>query len=387
MKEIAETYEDSIQDYISAKEPEVAFYSSVTGSLISEYGSLGAKYWRQNLESPVLFSSAVRSLLKDSPKDQVFVEIGPHSALQGPLRQIFKACSASNPHYASALVRNERGSKTILQCVGQLFIRGMSIDFTAMMPGRVLTDLPAYPWNHEAEYWDETRVARDWRLRRFSHHDILGSRITDGSGFEPTWRNMLRVEEVPWIRDHQIASDVIFPAAGYVAMAGEAVRQLTGMSDFTVRKVNIGSAFVISESTAAEVLTCLRPLRLTDSLDSAWYEFSISTCNGTSWTNHCSGQVHPGQLHEVKSMEPLEKLPRTVPSSRWYQAMRHVKLCYGPRFQGLQKISTGTIDTVAKATMHNEILPDESVYQVHPATIDTCIQLFSAAASRVSRVI
>lgn len=382
MKEIAETYEDAIQDYVSAKKPRVAFYSSVTGDLISESGLLDARYWRQNLESPVLFSSAVQSILKDGPNDRVFVEIGPHSALQGPLRQIFKACSASNPHYVSALVRNERSSKTILHCVGQLFIRGIPIDFTAMAPGKVLSDLPAYPWNHEAEYWDETRVSRDWRLRNFSHHDILGSRITDGSGLEPTWRNMLRIEEVPWIRDHQIASDIIFPAAGYVAMAGEAVRQLTGTPDFTVRNVTIGSAFVISESAATEVLTSLRPLRLTDSLDSTWYWFSVSTYNGTSWTKHCSGQVRPGRDHDLRAVEPHGKLPRDVASARWYQAMRQVKLCYEPRFQGLQNISTGTVDTVAKASMQNEILPDESVYQVHPSTIDICIQLFSAAASR-----
>jgi SAM-dependent methyltransferase len=382
VKEIGEAYENSIQGYISAKAPDVAFYSSVTGGLISENELPGASYWRQNMESPVLFSSAVQTLLDDSSGDQVFVEIGPHSALQGPLRQIFQARSDSSSHYVPAMVRNARSSKTILHCAGQLFMRGFPIDFTAMAPGRVLTDLPAYPWNHEVEYWDESRVSRDWRQRRFGHHDILGSRITDGSGLEPTWRNVLRAEEVPWIRDHQIASDVIFPAAGYVAMAGEAARQLTGTPDFTVRRVTIDSAFVISESAATEVVTSLRPLRLTDTTDSAWYEFSISCYNGTSWTRHCTGQVCPGQPRYSKAAEPRGKLPRDVSSARWYRIMRQVKLCYGPRFQRLQNISTGTVETVARATMHNELWPNEAVYQVHPSTIDACIQLFSAAAAR-----
>lgn len=291
MKDLGEAYENAIQYYISAKDPEVAFYSTVTGELISANELLSASYWRRNMESPVLFSSAAQSLLGNNSGDQVFVEIGPHSALQGSLRQIFQGRSESNSQYMSALVRNAPASKTMLQCVAQLFMRGFPIDFAAMAPGRVLTDLAAYPWNHDAEYWDESRVSRDWRLRKFGHHDILGSRITDGAGLEPTWRNVLRVDEVPWIRDHQIASDVIFPAAGYVAMAGEGVRQVTGTADFTVRRVVVNAAFVLGESAAGEIVTSLRPLRLTDTLDSAWYEFSISSHNGTSWTKHCSGQV------------------------------------------------------------------------------------------------
>lgn len=380
MNEIGEEYQARIQNLIKARKPGISFYSSVTGNIVDEDGFLGPAYWRRNLESPVLFSSAVKSLLEKTPGDHVFVEIGPHSALQGPLRQIFRACNLSNPFYISALVRNASCTQSILQCVGQLFIRGISIDFKAIASGKVLTDLPPYPWNHEAEYWDESRVSKDWRLRQYSHHDILGSRITDGSGLEPTWRNMLRTEEVPWIRDHQISSDVIFPGAGYIAMAGEAVRQLTNTEDFTVREVTIASAMVISESLASEILTSLRPLRLTNSLDSTWYEFSITSYNGSSWTKHCFGQVRPGPEHEQKA-KPHRQLLREVPSVKWYQAMRKIGLCYGPRFQGLDDISTDTNEMVATARMHNDLLPNEAVYTLHPSTIDLCIQLFSAAAS------
>lgn len=117
------------------------------------------------------------------------MEIGPHSALQDPLRQIFQTRSDSSSQYMPALVTNTSASRTMLQCVGQLFMLGLPINFATTSPGRVLTNLPAYPWNHEAEYWDESRVSRDWRLRKFGHHDVLGSRVTDGSGLEPTWRN------------------------------------------------------------------------------------------------------------------------------------------------------------------------------------------------------
>lgn len=380
MEAIGGDYEASIDQLINAKKPEAKFYSSVTGELVNQKGFLGPAYWRANLESPVKFSTAVSALLKDSSGDQVFIEIGPHSALQGPLRQIFKACNASSSTYCSALVRNTRSTQSILQCVGQLFIRGVPVDFSAMAPGSVLTDLKPYPWHHEAAYWDESRISKEWRLRKFPHHEILGSRITDGSGLEPIWRNMLRTEECPWVRDHQISSDIIFPGAGYIAMAGEAIRQLTGAEDFTVREVTFASAMVISESQATEIITSVRPLRLTDSADSVWHEFSITSYNGASWTKHCSGQVRPGPDHELKA-PALQALPRVVSSAKWYQAMRNVGLNYGPSFQGLDDICTGTTDMVAHASVSNAAHSGKGLYALHPSTIDMCVQLFSAAAS------
>ncbi|OKP09596.1 Lovastatin diketide synthase LovF [Penicillium subrubescens] len=380
MAEVGREYQAAIEDLIDAKKPEIKFFSSVTGELVNANGSLGPAYWRANLESTVRFSRAVMTLLKGSSGDQIFLEIGPHAALQGPLRQILKSCDARTLNYYTALVRNTSATLSILQCVGQLYVRGLPIDFKSMAPGRVLTDLRPYPWHHELEYWDESRISKDWRFRKYCHHEILGSRISDGSDLEPTWRNLLRMEECSWIRDHQVSSDIIFPGAGYIAMAGEAIRQLTSAEDFTVREVTLASAMVISESQNTELITSLRPLRLTNSLDSVWYEFSITSYNGASWTKHCFGQVRPGPEYDLKP-PGHQALPRNVSSAKWYQTMRSIGLKYGPRFQGLDEISTGTNQMVANASLSNELHADEGFYAMHPSTIDMCIQLFSAAAT------
>ena len=43
--------------------------------------------------------------------------------------------------------------------------------------------------------------------------------------FEPRWRNHLRLVESPWLEDRKVQDTVLFPAAGYLAMAMEAVYQ------------------------------------------------------------------------------------------------------------------------------------------------------------------
>lgn len=381
MVEIGEDYEALLRDKVFAQPPTVPFYSSVTGKLLAEHEDLGPAYWRSNLESPVLFSSSTQEIIKDQPNDPLFLEIGPHSALQGPLRQIFKATNAKNPTYISALARNNNATHTLLSAAGQLYLKDIPVNFEAVSPGIVLTDLPVYPWNHNTEYWDETRISREWRLRKFPHHDILGNRVTESSDVEPSWRNMIRLDEVSWIRDHQIAGDVVFPGAGYIAMVGEAIRQISGKADYTIRQMSLSAAMVLIESQATEVVTSLKPLRLTTSLDSAWYEFSIVSHNGTSWTKHCSGQVRGGYDHEPVAAT-IPQLPRLVAKPLWYHALRKVGLEYGPRFQGMADISTSTDSNTAVATIVDNKEAHESKFELHPSTIDLCIQLFAAAAAK-----
>jgi acyl transferase domain-containing protein len=74
---IGKAYESSLDSLVAAGRSAVPFYSSVTGNLEMEPGFLGATYWRKNLESPVLFYSAVMSYLKSSRIDSLFVEVGP----------------------------------------------------------------------------------------------------------------------------------------------------------------------------------------------------------------------------------------------------------------------------------------------------------------------
>jgi hypothetical protein len=69
-------------------------------------------------------------------------------------------------------------------------------------------------------------------------------------------------------------------------------------------------------------------------------------------------------------------------ASCWYRKMKQVGMTYGPRFQGLDEISAHPVRPSATASVSNTIMEDESVYQLHPTAIDSCIQLFTVAACR-----
>lgn len=164
MKDVGSDYEAVLTPILSSKSPKIPFFSSVTGKRITEATSLGASYWRQNLESPVLFHSAIQACLFSQPQDHLFLEVGPHSALAGPLRQIFKdKDSKSNLSYLPTILRGKDCTHSVLNTIGQLHVQSIPVDLKFLTPtGNVLTDLPLYQWQHDNVYWNEGRLSQDW---------------------------------------------------------------------------------------------------------------------------------------------------------------------------------------------------------------------------------
>jgi acyl transferase domain-containing protein len=87
-----------------------------------------------------------------------------------------------------------------------------------------LANLPSYPWNHSTRFWVEPRIAKEQRFKKFPPHELLGTRLNGSNALTPTWRNFLRLSGTEWLNDHQIDGTVVFPGAGYIAMAIEAIR-------------------------------------------------------------------------------------------------------------------------------------------------------------------
>lgn len=166
MRVIADEYLDSIKDIqiLPTKSTPVMF-STVTGALVAS-SELDASYWIRNLVSPVQFSKALGTMFPASssgrrpqhdglPLDTI-LEIGPHSALQGPLRQILAKNGRTNGvDYASVLIRGKNAVVSSLEALGSLWIKGQSLNFSHINqleadsePIRPLTNLPNYPWEY-----------------------------------------------------------------------------------------------------------------------------------------------------------------------------------------------------------------------------------------------
>ncbi|KAI9748822.1 MAG: hypothetical protein M1835_001711 [Candelina submexicana] len=368
MKDMSDEYLAFLNGHVSTNLMEIPFFSTVTGELMVDERQLGSSYWQRNLESPVRFYSAVRAILKQPSSGTIFLKVGPHAALSGPLKQTFKAITGNRkPVYVPSLVRNGNSTANLLTVMGQLHLLNVPINFEAMCSGKVvLTNLPLYPWHHETNFWDESRVTREWRMRKFPRHELLGCRILEDNSLEPAWRNVFSLEDVPWLQDHKVIDDIVLPAAGYIAMAGEAVRELTGREDFTLRNIFIKTALVLQESKTIELMTNLHRIRLTTVLESDWYEV---------YDLFESRNFMDEALHS--ELEEMSTLSREVSTTAWYAAMTDLGLNYGPAFQKMTNMTAGPQCNTAVASLSDHRLSGDAVYQVHPTTIDSCLQLFT----------
>lgn len=209
---VAEDYRVAIGKIKPTLSKNVHFYSSLTAAKINTL-ALGSSYWVNNLKSPVQFAKSLSkccSLNEQSTWENSvthLIEIGPHSALKGPIRDILVAAPKTSYKigYSSTLVRKENAAVSILNLVSDLFIKGCDLNMTAInFPGgegrrKVLCELPPYSWNHEIEYWHESRISQSHRMKSRSRNDILGTLVPESSDLEPWWRNVLRLDDVPWV--------------------------------------------------------------------------------------------------------------------------------------------------------------------------------------------
>ena len=393
----------------STRQSSALWVSSVLPSKKNPGNELSPAYWRQNLESPVLFSPAVEKLAKDSDISfDYLIEVGPHPALGGPLRQIQAALETQDgiklPPCLGSIRRGEDSLKNMLALAGNLFIRNVAIDLVAVnsvatideegkqgnSSASIIGDLPNYQFHYGTPIYYESRYNKEWRLRRHLRHDILGAKQPGCAKGSPSWRNMLRLKDVPWLDDHKLLPALIFPAAGYLAMAVEALSQFHYEADnaeelkgFSFRNVAINSTMQIPDDDfGVETIFNLQAANLTISRTSEkWHDFKISSLQNNQWTEHCNGSICAETRRPVRQSDfCIDPKSRPVESATWYEKFADVGLGYGPTFQGLTDIRARpdlnrATATVALHTTEGNVKDGESSYPIHPSTVDFCLQL------------
>ncbi|PWY84328.1 polyketide synthase [Aspergillus eucalypticola CBS 122712] len=420
MQLIADDYTSAIQQVVpSTKKENVQFYSSLLGEKVEHPRTLGASYWVDNLTHPVQFSTALSQLCAESRPD-IIIEIGPHAALQGPIKQILQGTQNMHTQYFASLVRNEHATKAALQLAGRLFLAGQQLDFRSVNQTHqdhsvptVLPSLTPYPWSHRS-YWRESRITYNHRLPRFPRHDLLGKLEESACEDEqPVWRNVFTLDNIPWLRGHRMQSMTTFPMAGYVSMAIEAAGQraqlrgisLSQIAGYRLREFHASSAFILEENVEYETWLSLSAFTEgTRSYSSEWDEFRIvSWAASRGWREHCRGLVgirrqESSTSNPVSERRPFhaslkrreeanqgEHLP--VSPEAFYTDLRNCGAGYSDAFTfgSDSGLTVGGADTGSSRYARGRVtvpataltMPSghESPLTVSPAFLDLCVQL------------
>ena len=378
--------------------------SSVTNSIIPYDTIIDETYWSANLRSPVLFNQAVQTIMTSPEFGDVdmLIEIGPHSALSGPIKQIKSDLGLEKLGYLPTLLRGTDSATQMLKLAGEMFLRDYPLDMDRITSleeplrsgkihatrGCLLVDLPTYQWNYAKNLWAEARMSREHRSPKFPRHDILGSLAPGGSLAEPTWRNVMRICDVPWLKDHSLGGEAVFPAAAYFSMAMEAMTQLNEISaspvaieGFVLRDISIKAALVTPGDTGIEVLFNMRPSIYSEAdPQTTWRDFSVSSISEDGHRNdHMTGSISINTRPRGQPAKAVPDFPQRASGKSWNQALRDVGFDYGPTFQDMEDIRFDgiTYGASCKTAIKNEVgtMTGESRHVIHPAVVDSCLQL------------
>ncbi|KAI2627609.1 polyketide synthase-like protein [Hypoxylon sp. NC1633] len=419
MKSIGEIYEHLLQPYFSSE-------ASVDNSGAKMFSSVGVssndvtllhgatkmpKYWRDNLEKPVQFDAAMARLLGDKTHHHL-IEIGPHSALKAPIQQILDNLQLKHLPYSATLVRKQDSHFRMQQLAGELFLHGHKLDWKRInqISKRNMTvapHIPPYPWDYSGGVlWNESRPSVELRNRRFVRHELLGAQQLCGNGIDWAWRNVLRLREIPWLRDHMVETQIVFPAVGYLSMAIVAMSQIQENGNgakakaFEFRNVTIDVALVLDDDEDdqgkdVELHTTMsRRKTSTSSASTDWFDFQISSWRNDRATNHCAGSLRMVQRVECRGAVEVGDTEHyeTWPSmNSWYKKLAEEGLRLGERFQLIERLETDRSRSRPAALSHTKVMPMvldriKSDYPVHPLIVDACVQaaIFGSTAGDLS---
>jgi NADPH:quinone reductase-like Zn-dependent oxidoreductase/SAM-dependent methyltransferase len=401
-----------------ASERKSTFHSSVTTSVLQPAIVSSPTYWAMNLVCPVQFSHTLKQLLANFQAENappVIIEVGPHTALRGPIREICADYSSKNntspASYVPTLQRGQNGYDDTLELFASLVNLGLpvrtknaSLDSLTGAPGMMLTDLPTYEFNLDAKYWHSSRLQAAKLQGGSPWNAILGHRVDEAIGDTLQFRHVFTLDDIPWLVDHQVEGSVVFPMAGYVSAVVEALNHhksvVESSNSIVLREVVIDKAFLVSAENNNELLTILRPQRADTRSAASTQSFAFELLSWTErsgFVEHCRGFAKvtaPDDAHlvggsnarqlETRRASQLQNsmkssCSRTVLPSKLYEAASRRGLSYGPTFQGVTSMQTGALGAYGtlKVVDTAERMPYgyEPRILIHPAWLDAALHV------------
>ena len=389
----------------------IAYSSPVTGARVfSAEEIVDPEHWVSSLIQPVRFVDALSDMIlgdfdPSGSSVDIILEIGPHTALRGPIRDILALpeFEGNQLPYFGSLMRSSDATESIQDLAAQLLRKGQPLEMAAVnFPEakspevRVLTDLPSYPWDHHNKHWQESRLNRSIRERKQPHHELLGSLAPWANPEAPSWRHVLRADDAPWVRDHMFQSSIVYPEAGFISLAIEAMMQKllfqeinVPVSGFRLRDVGFEQALVIPDNShGVEVQTTLSPVSDKAIGSQRWMNFGIATVTADGqWTQHAKGAIvaETDDTDNVPQLAPFQEeddllgyTRRRFDTHDFYANLDSLGIKRGPKFRNLMAILQSTHAPFSAATLviTNNTMPNSppSNHVLHPTTLDAIFQ-------------
>ncbi|MFB7391621.1 SDR family NAD(P)-dependent oxidoreductase [Streptomyces sp. NPDC056191] len=361
---------------IRPRRGDIPFHSTVTGSEITDTGTLDAGYWFRNLRQTVRFADATGGLLAAGHRD--FVEISPHPVLTLALQDTVEHHGddgGTTTTVTGSLHRDDGGLANLLTSLAHLHVAGTPIlwdphgETTPAHP----VELPTYPFEGRRHWLTPPSGGTDVSAAGLdtTAHPLLPAAVPLAEDAGTALTGTLSLRTQPWLADHTVLGTVLLPGTAFVELAVQAGDR-TGCPD--IEELVLQAPLVLPADGTVRIQVVVgapdadgrRPVAV----------HAADSGERPEWTCHARGTLAPA-ADATPPTEPADPWPPAgadaVPVDDAYAHLDALGFGYGPAFRGLRRLWRLGDDLYADVELDRAFTPDADAYGLHPALLDAAL--------------
>ena len=361
---------------VTLSSPEINFISNLTGELATAEITTPA-YWCRHVTHPVKFAASMATLHRQDC--DVFVEIGPRPVSLGMGRQCLPQDVGI---WLPSLRQGEDDWQQLLQSLGELYVRGASIDWSGFDRDyqRRRVALPTYPFQRQRYWLDRPTARREMTApteNKTKLHPLLDKQIPLPLLKETVFETYFHKDTHPFLLDHIVYDQIVASAASYISM-------LLGVTELTfhtkgciLEEIIFQQAMIIPEEEGCAVQLTMVP---ENEAESSFKIISLDkNAAESAYHTHVTGKILTTKIPNAQSSLPnIQELwaqcQSEMAAEEFYDIQRLRQIFLGPNYQWISAIRQGNGETIARITTPS-FLSELEEYQLHPGLIDAGLQL------------
>ncbi|TDC72758.1 SDR family NAD(P)-dependent oxidoreductase [Micromonospora sp. KC606] len=357
---------------LSYHRPRLPIVSTVTGAPVTDEMS-NPDYWVANCRERVRSGAALAALATAGVTR--LVRLGPDAAGSegtGEVR-VVPVLRPGQPEPVAAYL-----------AAGQLYADGLGADGSRLFTGRAARRVPLPPYAfHRTRYWpdvDPRALSARGNLTATGldsvGHPVVGAAVRLAGSDGVVLTGTLATDRQPWLADHVLDGNPVFPTAGLVELAiraGDEVgcpRLESLIAELPLAVPDPGGVQVQVAVGAAE-----------DSGERAVTVHS-RTGDGAPWVRHATGRLRPGAAGEpeaeLAAWPPAGAEP--VPVNGLYPALAEAGRAYGPAFRVLRSVWRRDDELFAEVSLDRATRAQHPAFGLHPIALDAALHALGLGA-------
>ncbi|MFJ1863541.1 SDR family NAD(P)-dependent oxidoreductase [Streptomyces sp. NPDC088097] len=347
--------------------PRIPVVSNVTGDLATTAQLTSPDYWTDHIRAAVRFHDGVRRL--EAAGVTEYVEFGP----DGVLTAMAQDCLATEPGLIVPLLRAGRSeADTVAAAVTAVRLRATDTDWSAVLPGARLVDLPTYAFQHDRYWLEADAAAADAAGLGLTDaaHPLLGAavRLADRDAYLLTGRVSPRTQ--PWLAGHAVHGTVLLPATALLELA---LRAGEPVGADRIEDLTISAPLVLPARGAVQLQVVVgeadadgaRPVGIHSRAEGAGPELP--------WTSNAEGLLvtGPAEPEGLTAWPPPGAAEIDLDGA--YERLADRGYGYGPDFQGLRRVWRTADALYAEVALGEELRARAAAFGIHPALLDAAL--------------